>query len=241
MIDEGVKIVETAGSNPKTWVPLFKKAGCITIHKCVTVRHALSAEKLGVDIISLDGFEAAGHVGEGDVGNLVLQAKAAKVLTTPYICSGGIADGKQLVAALALGAVGVNMGTRFCATQECLWPKSFKDAMVAASEEDSVLLFRNLHNTARVFRNRTASEAAAIEKDKGKDVQFGDLAHLVAGTRGREAERLGDKDGGIWSAGNAVGLVNDIPTVQQLMDRFIGEAVETIEKRLVPLVQRAKL
>ncbi len=133
------------------------------------------------------------------------------------------------------------MGTRFCATQECLWPSSFKQAMVAASEEDSVLLFRNLHNTARVFRNKTAAEAAAIEKDKGKDVQFGDLAHLVAGARGREAERKNDKDGGIWSAGNAVGLVDDIPTVQQLMDRFVKEAVDTIQGRLAPMVQRAKL
>jgi nitronate monooxygenase len=140
-IDERVPIVETAGSNPKQWVTLFKAAGIITIHKCVTIRHALSAERLGVDIISLDGFECAGHPGEGDVGNYVLQAKGARVLTKPFVCSGGVGDGKQIAAALALGADGVNCGTRFCATRECQWPESFKQRMVQANEEDRVVMF----------------------------------------------------------------------------------------------------
>jgi len=228
IIEEGVKVVETAGSNPQKWVKMFKDAGLITIHKCVTIRHAISAERHGVDIISLDGFECAGHPGEGDIGNFVLQAKGAKVLKVPYVCSGGVGDGKQLVAALALGAAGVNLGTRICATKECNWPESYKQAMVNASEEDTALLFRNLHNTARVFRNKTAKQAQEIEKNKGKDIQFTDLMELVAGKRGRQAEKDGDADGGIWSAGQTVGLIDDIPTVQEFMDRFMAEAVETI-------------
>eukprot|EP01126_Amoeba_proteus_P027779 TRINITY_DN2750_c0_g2_i6.p1 TRINITY_DN2750_c0_g2~~TRINITY_DN2750_c0_g2_i6.p1 ORF type:complete len:318 (-),score=61.24 TRINITY_DN2750_c0_g2_i6:99-1052(-) len=246
IIEEGVKVVETAGSNPKKWISLFKNAGLITIHKCVTIRHALSAERLGVDIISLDGFECAGHPGEGDVGNFVLQAKGAKVLKVPYICSGGVSDGKQLVAALALGAAGVNLGTRICATKECNWPDSFKDAMIKASEEDTELLFRTLHNTARVFSNKTAKEAKKIEVEKGIKLQFGDLIGLVNGKRGRQAEKDSDPDGGIWSAGQTVGLIDDIPTVKEFMDRFIAEAVDVIKQRLDicianPDVPRARL
>jgi len=232
IIEEGVQIVETAGSNPKKWVSMFREAGLITIHKCVTIRHALSAERLGVNIISLDGFECAGHPGEADVGNFVLQAKGAKVLSTPYVCSGGVGDGKQLAAALALGAGGVNLGTRICATKECNWPDSFKSAMVSATEEDTVLLFRSLHNTARVFGNKVAREAKGIETEKGKNLQFTDIMSLVNGKRGRQAEVDGDADGGIWSAGQTVGLVDDIPTVQEFMDKFIGEAIETIRGRL---------
>merc|ERR1712232_379286 len=153
IIEEGVKIVETAGNNPKKWVELFKNAGLISIHKCVSIRHALSAERLGCDIISLDGFECGGHPGEDDIGNFVLQAKGAKVLTKPYVCSGGVGDGIQLAAALALGADGVNCGTRFCATKECEWPESFKQKMLDSDERATVLMFRNLHNTARVMKN----------------------------------------------------------------------------------------
>jgi nitronate monooxygenase len=228
IIEEGVRIVETAGSNPKKWIPLFKSAGLITIHKCVTVRHAITAEKLGVDIISLDGFECAGHPGEEDIGNFVLQAQGAMKLKTPYVCSGGVINGRQLAAALALGAVGVNCGTRFCATKECIWPESFKKAMINASVKDTVLLFRPMHNTARVFGNKVALEASAIEKDKGKDVQFSDIAHLVAGARGRAAEASSDADGGIWSAGQGVGLIEDIPTCKEVVDRMISEAIETL-------------
>jgi len=240
IIEEGVKIVETAGSNPQKWIKMFRDAGLITIHKCVTIRHALSAERYGVHIISLDGFECAGHPGEGDVGNFVLQAKGAKVLTVPYLCSGGVADGKQLVASLALGAGGVNLGTRICATKECSWPESFKQAMVNANEEQTVLLFRTLHNTARVFKNQTATKASQIEKEKGKDLKFTDIMELVAGKRGREAEKNGDPDGGIWSAGQTVGLIDDIPTVQQFVDRFMQEAIEIITQKLPSLMVAEK-
>mmetsp|Transcript_2940 Transcript_2940/g.6203 ORF Transcript_2940/g.6203 Transcript_2940/m.6203 type:complete len:307 (+) Transcript_2940:3-923(+) len=230
IIDGGVKIVETAGNDPKKWVKVFKDAGCIVIHKCVTIRHALSAQKLGVDIISLDGFECAGHPGEDDVGNLVLQAKGARVLTAPYVCSGGIGDGKQLVACLALGAAGVNVGTRICATKECNWPEAFKERMVQADERHTVLMFRRLHNTARVFRNEVAKQVEQIESDKGKDLDFSDVAELVMGKRGREAEKNGDPDGGIWTAGQVVGLIDSIPTVQEFMTTFMTEAEGTIGK-----------
>lgn len=232
IIESGVKVVETAGSNPKKWIPLFKKAGLTTIHKCVAVRHALSAERLGVDIISLDGFECAGHPGEDDIGNFVLQAVGAKKLRVPFICSGGVGTGSQLAAALALGADGINVGTRMCATKECNWPDSFKQRMVGADERNTVLMFRRLRNTARVMKNAVSSEVQTIEKDKGKDLQFSDLAHLVMGKRGREAERKGDPDGGIWSAGQVVGLIDDIPTVQTVMDRIINEAEDTVRNRL---------
>ena len=237
MIDEGVKIVETAGSSPREFVKLFKEAGIITIHKCVTIRHALSAERYGVDIISLDGFECAGHPGEEDVGNFVLQAKGAKVLTRPFVCSGGVSDGKQIVAALALGADGVNCGTRFCATKECNWPDSFKERMIQASETDSVLILRRLNNTCRVFRNQVSEQVEKIESEKGQEFDFQDVAHLVSGKRGREAERNGDADGGIWSAGQVVGLVDSIPTCQELMDDIMKEAEATVYHRLTTLVK----
>lgn len=241
IIEEGVKIVETAGSDPKKWVPLFKNAGLITIHKCVTIRHALSAEKLGCDIISLDGFECAGHPGEDDVGNFVLQAKGSKVLTTPYVCSGGVGNGNQLAAALALGADGVNCGTRFCATKECSWKEPFKMRMLDAQEKDTALMFRKLHNTARVFRNDVAAEVERIEKEKGMNLEFGDVAHLVMGTRGREAEAAGDTNGGIWTAGQVVGLIDDIPTCGELIDRMVREAEETVLGRLNSMLSLSKL
>jgi nitronate monooxygenase len=236
IIEEKVRIVETAGSNPKKWIALFKNAGCITIHKCVTIRHALSAEKLGVDIISLDGFECAGHPGEDDVGNFVLQAKGSQVLKVPYLCSGGVSEGNQLAASLALGADGVNLGTRICATQECNWPGSFKTAMLKADETTTVLMFRHLHNTARVFKNKVSAEVQRIEVEKGTKIAFQDVAALVTGTRGRDAEAKGDPDGGIWSAGQGVGLIQDIPTVQDLMNRMVDDAEAVIRKRLLSMV-----
>eukprot|EP00929_Paragymnodinium_shiwhaense_P016944 TRINITY_DN125729_c0_g1_i1.p1 TRINITY_DN125729_c0_g1~~TRINITY_DN125729_c0_g1_i1.p1 ORF type:complete len:335 (-),score=93.73 TRINITY_DN125729_c0_g1_i1:177-1181(-) len=234
IIEEGVKIVETAGSNPKKWVKKFKDAGLITIHKCIAIRHALSAEKIGVDIISLDGFECAGHPGEDDVGNFVLQAKGALVLKKPYLCSGGVGDGKQLTAALALGAEGVNCGTRFCVAKESPWPESFKQRCIQADERQTVLMFRQLHNTARVFRNETAAEVERIEKDKGKDLDFSDIVHLVAGQRGREAEAKGDAEGGIWTAGQVVGLINDkeVPTCKEIVERMMKEAEDVVRQRL---------
>lgn len=238
IIEEKVQIVETAGSNPEKWVRLFKNAGLTVIHKCVRIKHAIKAQELGVDIVSLDGFECGGHPGEADIGNLVLQARGSKVLSVPYVASGGLATGSQLVAVLALGASGVNMGTRFCATKECNWPDSFKKRLVESTEEDTVLLFRSLHNTARVFGNKTAREAARIEKEKGKDLQFSDIAHLVAGSRGRQAERDNDPDGGIWTSGQSCGLIDNIPTVQELMDQIMTDACDTISKRLVPMVSK---
>uniref|UniRef100_A0A7S1VL68 Nitronate monooxygenase domain-containing protein n=1 Tax=Grammatophora oceanica TaxID=210454 RepID=A0A7S1VL68_9STRA len=236
IVEEGVKIVETAGSSPKQFVKFFRDAGLITIHKCVSIRHALSAERYGVDIISLDGMECAGHPGEEDVGNFVLQAKGAKALTRPYLCSGGVGDGKQLAAALALGADGVNCGTRFCATKECNWPESFKRRVMEANETDTVLMLRRLNNTCRVFRNKVAEEVEEIESKKGDDFDFSDVAHLVSGKRGREAERNGDPDGGIWTAGQVIGLVDTIPTCAELVDTMMKEAVETIQGRLSSLV-----
>jgi NAD(P)H-dependent flavin oxidoreductase YrpB (nitropropane dioxygenase family) len=240
IIDSGVKIVETAGNDPKKFVTMFKKAGLISIHKCVTIRHALSAEKIGCDIISMDGFECAGHPGEADVGGIVLYAKAAKKLTKPFVASGGIGDGKQLAAALALGAEGVNMGTRFCATKECAWPQSFKDAMLKSDETQTVLMFRQLHNTARVFKNKVASDVHKIEQEKGINLQFSDVAHLVAGDRGRKAEASGDVDGGIWTAGQVIGLIDDIPTCKELMDSFVREAELTIKDRLAGMLVNGK-
>ena len=236
IIEENVKIVETAGNNPKKWIALFKKAGLTTIHKCVAIRHAKSAERLGADIISLDGFECAGHPGEDDIGNFVLQAKGGNVLKTPFICSGGVGQGNQLAAALALGAEGVNLGTRICATKECNWPESFKQRMLAADERSTVLMLRRLHNTARVFKNEVSTQVQKIEADKGKDVQFKDVAELVMGKRGREAESKGDADGGIWSAGQVVGLINDIPTVQEVVHTMVAEAETTITQRLAGMI-----
>jgi len=232
IIESGVKIVETAGNDPKKWVAKFKQAGLISIHKCVTIRHALSAERIGVDIISIDGFECAGHPGEDDIGGLVLLAKSAKKLKTPYIASGGIGDGKQLAACLALGADGVNLGTRFCVTKESPWPLAFKQKCVDADERQTVLMFRKLHNTARVFRNKIATEVEAIENEKGSKLKFQDIAPLVAGERGRKAEREGDPDGGIWTAGQVIGLIDDIPSVVELVNRIITEAYQTVTERL---------
>lgn len=236
IIEEGVNIVETAGSSPKTFVQLFKKAGLITIHKCVSIRHALSAERYGVDIISLDGFECAGHPGEEDIGNFVLQAKGAMALTKPYVCSGGVGTGTQLAAALALGADGVNCGTRFCATKECNWPDSFKQRMVEASETDTVMMLRRLQNTCRVFRNKVAEQVEEIELEKGANFEFSDVSHLVAGKRGREAENKGDADGGIWSAGQVVGVIDTIPTCKEVIQQMVKEAEITIRSRLLSLV-----
>mmetsp|Transcript_35 Transcript_35/g.93 ORF Transcript_35/g.93 Transcript_35/m.93 type:complete len:344 (+) Transcript_35:160-1191(+) len=236
IIEEGVKVVETAGSNPKPFIQAFKKAGVITIHKCVTMRHALSAERYGVDIVSLDGFECAGHPGEEDIGNFVLQARGAQVLRVPYLCSGGVSTGSQLAAALALGADGVNCGTRFCATQECSWPDSFKQRMIDAQETDTVMMLRRLNNTCRVFRNKVSAEVEEIESQKGAGMVFEDVQHLVNGKRGRQAEKDNDPDGGIWSAGQTVGLIHSIPTVKDVVDAMVSEAEDTIRSRLVSLV-----
>jgi nitronate monooxygenase len=234
IIEAGIKIVETAGYKPQEHVDDFKKHGIKIIHKCTAVRHALSAERMGVDAISIDGFECAGHPGEDDIPGLILIAAAADKVKIPMLASGGIADARGLVAALALGADGVNMGTRFCVTQEAPIPLSFKEQMVANDERQTDLIFRTLHNTARVMRNEVSQAVVEIERRGG--AKFEDVQHLVAGTRGRDALANGDTQGGIWSAGMVQGLIHDIPTTKDLVDRIISEAEDLIRGRLAGMV-----
>ncbi|KAJ3716949.1 inosine monophosphate dehydrogenase [Lentinula raphanica] len=226
-VEEGVKIFETAGNNPGPLIKFFKSQGCLVIHKCTTIRHAKSAEKMGVDILSIDGFECAGHPGEDDIGGLVLLARAAKELKVPYIASGGIADGRGLAGALALGAAGVNMGTRFMCTVESSVHENIKQKIVESNETDTVHIFRTLRNTARVFKNKVSMEVVAIERRPG-GAKFEDIRELVSGQRGRIVYENGDPDHGIWSAGITIGLINDIPTCQELLERMEREAEEII-------------
>ncbi|KAF9533270.1 hypothetical protein CPB83DRAFT_846164 [Crepidotus variabilis] len=224
--EEGVRIFETAGNNPGPLIKYFKANGCIVIHKCTTIRHAKSAEKMGVDVLSIDGFECAGHPGEDDIGGLVLLARAAKELKVPYIASGGIADARGFAAALALGAAGVNMGTRFMCTVESPIHQNVKDKIVASTERDTVHIFRTLHNTARVFKNKVSMEVVAIEK-RG-NAKFEDVRDLVSGARGRQVYETGDVDYGIWSAGITLGLIDDIPTCKELIQRFESGVEDTV-------------
>ena len=230
IIQGGIKIVETAGYKPQEHVDHFKQHGIKVIHKCTAVRHALSAERMGVDAISIDGFECAGHPGEDDIPGLILIPAAADKVKIPMLASGGFGDGRGLVAALALGADGINMGTRFCVTKEAPIPEAFKQQMVANDERATDLIFRTLHNTARVMKNAVSQEVVAIERQGG--AKFEDVQHLVAGTRGRDALSSGDTDGGIWSAGMIQGLIHDIPTVKELVDRIVSEAEAIIRGRL---------
>lgn len=234
IVESGVKIVETAGYKPQEHVDEFKRHGIKVIHKCTAVRHALSAERMGVDAISIDGFECAGHPGEDDIPGLVLIPAAADKVRVPMLASGGFGDARGLVAALALGADGVNMGTRFCVTQEAPIPMSFKERMVANDERQTDLIFRTLHNTARVMRNAVSQQVVSIERAGG--AKFEDVQPLVAGARGRDALAEGDTDGGIWSAGMIQGLIHDIPTVKDLIDRMVAEAEQIIRSRLDGMV-----
>ena len=234
IIESGVKAVETAGYKPQEHVDDFKKHGIKVIHKCTAVRHALSAERMGVDAISIDGFECAGHPGEDDIPGLILIPCAADKVKIPMLASGGFGDGRGLVAALALGADGINMGTRFCATKEAPIHDNFKQQMVANDERATDLIFRTLHNTARVAKNAVSQEVVTIERRGG--AKFEDVMHLVAGTRGREALGTGETDAGIWSAGMIQGLIHDVPTVKELIDRIMAEAESIIKKRLNSLV-----
>lgn len=232
IVESGVKIVETAGRNPQPFMVAFKAAGIKVIHKCTSVRHALKAEALGCDAVSVDGFECAGHPGEDDVTNLVLIPAVAARVSIPILASGGIANGYQMAAAFALGADGINMGTRFVATREAPVHDNVKQAMVDADERQTALIFRTLGNTARVFRNKVAEEVLAIESRDG-DTSFADIQPLVAGTRGRkEVLEKGDVDGGIWAAGMVIGLINDIPSCDVLLKRIVAEAREAVEKRM---------
>ena len=233
IIDCGVKVVETAGSSPAPHLPHFHGAGIKVLHKCTSVRHAVKAQALGVDGISIDGFECAGHPGEDDVPGLVLIAAAAERISIPMIASGGFADARGLVAALALGADGINMGTRFMCTEESPIHRNIKEAIVAASEVDTELIFRSLRNTARVARNSISREVVEILSSGGK---FEDVRHLVAGARGRAVFDSGDQEAGIWTAGTVQGLIHDIPTVGELVERIVTEAEALIAGRLTGLL-----
>lgn len=229
IIEAGIKIVETAGYKPKEHVDHFKQHGIKVIHKCTAVRHALSAERMGVDAISIDGFECAGHPGEDDIPGLILIPAAADKVKIPLIASGGFADERGLVAALALGAEGVNMGTRFLATKEAPIHERIKQQIVENDERSTDLIFRTLHNTARVARNAVSQEVIAKEKEGAK---IEDIAHLVSGQRGKVVYEEGDPDYGIWSAGMVQGLIHDIPTVAELISRIVAGAEDIIQKRL---------
>jgi NADH:quinone reductase (non-electrogenic) len=220
IVESGIKIVETAGNNPRDFAPRFKEHGITVIHKCTSVRHALSAERHGVDIISIDGFECAGHPGEDDVTNLILIPAAARACKIPVVASGGIADGYQMAACLALGAQGINMGTRFMCTQEAPIHDNVKQALAKATERDTNLILRSMHNTSRVLKNAVSDEVVAMER---RGAAFEDIRHLVAGARGKNALRTGDVEDGIVSAGMVIGLIDDIPSCRDLIARIIRE------------------
>ncbi len=228
VIDSGVKVLETAGNNPKAFIERAHAAGVKIVHKCTSVRHALSAERNGVDAISIDGFECAGHPGEDDVGGLILFAVAAKRVKVPLIASGGIGDGRGMAAALALGAEGVNMGTRFCATKEAPIHDDIKQALVRAGERDTNLIFRTMRNTGRVLKNAVSDQVVAIER-RPEGAVFEDVRPLVAGTRGRATLESGDVDGGLVWAGQVVGLIDDIPTCRELIERTVAECRERLD------------
>ncbi len=236
IIESGVKIVETAGYRPEEHINDFKANGIRIIHKCTAVRHAVSAQRMGVDAISIDGFECAGHPGEDDIPGLILIPAAADRVTVPIIASGGFGDGRGLIAALALGADGINMGTRFCATQEAPIHDAFKQALVANDERATALIFRTLKNTARVARNRISEEVIQRERD---GCAFDDIRHLVSGARGREGLETGDIERGIWTAGLVQGLIRDVPTVRELIDRIVEEAGSIVERRLIGMISPA--
>ena len=235
IIDGGVTIVETAGRNPQDHLPRLKDAGVKIIHKCTTVRHSLKAESIGCDAISVDGFECGGHPGEDDIPNMILLPRAAEELTVPFIASGGMADARSLVAALALGADGMNMGTRFIATQEAPVHENVKQAIVAASETDTELVMRPLRNTERVLKSDATTRLLEKEAALGKDIKFPDIMAEVAGVYPK-IMMDGDMDAGVWSCGMVAGLINDIPTCQELIDTIMSEAEVLIRQRLKDMI-----
>jgi len=220
VVASGVRVLETAGNNPKAFIDKAKAAGVTIVHKCTSVRHALSAERNGVDIVSIDGFECAGHPGEDDVPGLILIPLAAGLLKIPIIASGGIADGRGFAAALMLGAEGINMGTRFCATREAPIHDRIKQMMVDRTERDTNLIFRTLNNTGRVLKNSVSDQVVAMERRPG-GVEFGEIQPLVMGARGRHALETGDPDAGIVWGSQVVGLIEDIPTCEELIQRMV--------------------
>ena len=230
--ESGVKIVETAGRNPEPFLPLFNGHDVKVIHKCTSVRHALKAEKIGVAAVSVDGFECAGHPGEDDIPNLVLLPAAARVLTIPMLASGGIGTGSQMAACLALGADGINMGTRFLASKEAPVHENMKKAIAEASERDTALIFRPLKNTARVFKNQVAVEVNEIEREKGPEMKFDYIQDLVAGVKGKAAMMEGTIDGGIWTSGMVQGLIDSYPSCAEIINTIMEECEATIRQRL---------
>ncbi len=235
IVEGGVRIVETAGRNPEPFMPALKAAGITVIHKCTSVRHALKAEAIGCDAVSVDGFECGGHPGEDDVPNMILLPRAAEELTIPFVASGGMADGRSLVAALALGADGMNMGTRFIATAEAPVHERVKAAIVAASELDTRLVMRPLRNTERVLANAAVDDLLAKERELGADLRFEDIIEQVAGVYPRIMLE-GDMDAGAWSCGMVAGLIHDVPTCQELVTRIMAEADQIITARLAGML-----
>lgn len=238
IIEGGVKIVETAGNNPQKWLPALKQAGIKVIHKCTSVRHSLKAESIGCDAVSVDGFECGGHPGEDDVPNFILLPRAAEELKIPFVASGGMADGRSLVAALSLGAEGMNMGTRFMATKEAPIHEHVKQAILAASELDTRLIMRPLRNTERVLKNAAVDRLLDKEKKLGPALKFEDIIGEVGGVYPRIMKQ-GEMDAGAWSCGMVVGLIHDVPTVKELIDRIMREAEEIIGRRLAGLMAKA--
>ena len=232
IIEGGVKVVETAGRSPQAYMETFKSAGIKVIHKCTSVRHALKAEQIGCDAVSVDGFECGGHPGEDDVPNFILLPLAAEKLTIPFLASGGMADGRSLVAALAMGADGINMGTRFIATQEAPVHAKVKQAIVNATELDTTLIMRAINNTERVMVNQGVKILQAIEKEKGEALDIKDIIEQVAGIYPKVMID-GDVESGAWSCGMVAGLIHDVPTCQALIDRIMLQAEQLIRQRLV--------
>ena len=235
IIDGGVKIVETAGNNPAKWLPMLKENGMKVIHKCTTVRHALKAEGIGCDALSIDGFECGGHPGEDDIPNMILLPRAAEELKVPFVSSGGMADARSLVASLAMGAEGMNMGTRFIATKEAPVHENVKQAILAATELDTRLVMRPLRNTERVLNNAAVERILEKEKELGSHIKFDDIIKEVAGVY-PSVMLEGEMDAGPWSCGMVAGLIHDIPTVQELVDRIMTESEELIRTRLERMI-----
>ena len=236
ILEGGVRIVETAGRNPQPYLPALHEAGVKVIHKCTSVRHALKAEKIGCDAVSVDGFECGGHPGEDDIPNMILLPRAAEELKIPFVSSGGMADGRSLVASLAMGAEGMNMGTRFIATKEAPVHENVKQAIVAASELDTRLVMRPLRNTERVLNNAAVERLLEKEKKLGPDLKFEDIIEEVAGVYPRIMME-GDMDAGAWSCGMVAGLIHDIPTCKELIDRIMSEADALIQVRLQGMLE----
>ncbi|EJT80545.1 2-nitropropane dioxygenase, variant [Gaeumannomyces tritici R3-111a-1] len=240
VVEEGIKVVETAGNSPGPVIAALKKSGIIVLHKCTTIRHAESAIKMGVDFLSIDGFECAGHVGESDITNFILLSRARQSLKVPFIASGGFADGQGLAAALCLGACGINMGTRFMCTVEAPIHENIKQEIVRASEMDTALVLRRWRNTTRLYRNRVTEEAIKVERESTTG-EFSEIAPFVSGARGKQVFINGDPQYGVWTAGQVIGLIHDIPTCADLVSRIEREAEQSLREKLSLLKPESKL